>query len=65
MPEASFSRSMIFRCWGQTDSHCPHARQSPKAIKRKELKVYDTNIYSQEMPIIDIDIDQFYFAFGL
>ena len=36
-----------------------------KAIKRKELKVYDTNIYSQEMPIIDIDIDQFYFAFGL
>jgi hypothetical protein len=35
------------------------------AIKRKELKVYDTNIYSQEMPIIDIGIDQLYFAFGL
>jgi len=34
-------------------------------IKRKELKVYDTNIYSQEMPIIDVDIDQLYFAFGL
>ena len=35
------------------------------AIQRKELKVYDTNIYSQEMPIIDIGIDQLYFAFGL
>ena len=35
------------------------------AFQRKNLKVYDTNIYSQEMPIIDIDIDQLYFAFGL
>ena len=35
------------------------------AIQRKELKVYDTNIYSQEMPIIDVDINQLYFAFGL
>ena len=36
-----------------------------KALQRKELKVYDTTIYAQEMPIIDIDINQFYFAFGL
>ena len=36
-----------------------------KAIQREELKVYDTTIYSQEMPIIDVDIKQFYFAFGL
>ena len=36
-----------------------------KAIQRKEIKVYDTTIYSQEMPIIDVDIKQFYFAFGL
>ena len=36
-----------------------------KAIHRKELKVYDTTIYSQEMPIIDVDINQLYFAFGL
>ena len=35
------------------------------AIQRKELKVYDTNIYSKEMPIIDVDINQLYFAFGL
>ena len=36
-----------------------------KAIQRKEMKVYDTTIYSKDMPIIDIDIEQFYFAFGL
>ena len=36
-----------------------------KVIQRKELKVYDTTIYSKEMPIIDINIDQLYFAFGL
>ena len=36
-----------------------------KAIQRKEIKVYDTTIYSQEMPIIDVGIEQFYFAFGL
>ena len=35
------------------------------AIQRKELKVSDTNIYTQEMPIIDADINQLYFAFGL
>ena len=36
-----------------------------KAIQRKELKVYDTTIYSKDMPLIDVDINQFYFAFGL
>ena len=36
-----------------------------KVIQRKELKVYDTTIYSKEMPIIDVNIDQLYFAFGL
>ena len=36
-----------------------------KAIQKKELKVYDTTIYSKEMPIIDADINQLYFAFGL
>ena len=35
------------------------------AIQRKELKVYDTNIYSQEMPIIELDSNTLYFAFGL
>ena len=36
-----------------------------KTLQRKELKVYDTTIYSQEMPIIEANIDQLYFAFGL
>ena len=36
-----------------------------KAIQRKELKVYDTTVYSKDMPLIDVDINQFYFAFGL
>ena len=35
------------------------------AIKKKELKVYDTTIYAQEMPILDVDSKQLYFAFGL
>ena len=35
------------------------------AIQRKNLKVYDTTIYSKDMPIIDVDINQLYFAFGL
>ena len=34
-------------------------------IQRNELKVYDTNIYAQKMPIIDADINQLYFAFAL
>ena len=35
------------------------------AIQRKNLKVYDTTIYSKDMPVIDVDINQLYFAFGL
>ena len=34
-------------------------------IQRKELKVYDTTIYSQDMPIINTDINLLYFSFGL
>ena len=34
-------------------------------IKRKELNVYDSTIYAQEMPNINVDINQLYFAFGL
>ena len=36
-----------------------------RTIKRSELKVYDTKIYAQEMPSIEVDIDQLYFAFAL
>ena len=36
-----------------------------KIIQRSELKVYDTKIYSQEMPIIDVDMNHLYFAFAL
>ena len=32
------------------------------AFEREELNVYDTTIYSQKMPIIDVDSSQFYFA---
>ena len=35
------------------------------ALQRQELKVYDTTMYSQEMPTFKIDTEQFYFAFGL
>ena len=35
------------------------------ALQRKELVVYDTTMYSQEMPSINLDINNFYFAFGL
>jgi len=35
------------------------------AIQRKNLKVYDTTIYSKDMPVIYVDINQLYFAFGL
>ena len=35
------------------------------AIQRRELKVYDTTIYAQEMPSITVDANQLYFAFGL
>ena len=33
--------------------------------QRKELKVYDSTMNSQEMPSININSDNFYFAFGL
>ena len=36
-----------------------------RAIDRNELRVYDKTIYAQEMPIIDVDINQLYFAFAL
>ena len=36
-----------------------------KIIKRSELKVTDSTIYSKEIPIIDVDMDKLYFAFGL
>ena len=35
------------------------------AIKRKEFKVYDTKMHAQEMPYIDVNTSNFYFAFGL
>ena len=34
-------------------------------FKRDEIKVYDSTLYSQEMPIIDLDKNSFYFAFGM
>ena len=34
-------------------------------LKRIEIRAYDSTLYSQEMPIIDINKEQFYFAFGL
>ena len=36
-----------------------------KALQRNELNVYDSTIYAQEMPSINITKDQLYFAFGL
>ena len=34
-------------------------------FKRDEIKVYDSTLYSQEMPIIELDKNSFYFAFGM
>jgi hypothetical protein len=34
-------------------------------LNRKELKVYDSTLYAQEMPFINLDRNYFYFAFGL
>ena len=34
-------------------------------IKRTEIKVYDSSLYAQEMPIININKEYFNFAFGL
>ena len=39
--------------------------QIVKVIKRDELNVFDSTIYAQEMPTINVGIDQLYFAFGL
>ena len=36
-----------------------------KTFQRSEVKVYDTTVYSKEMPFIDIDINKLYFAFAL
>jgi hypothetical protein len=40
-------------------------QQIIKTIQRREIKVYDTTIYSQEMPFIDVDINKLYFSFAL
>ena len=34
-------------------------------MKRSEIKVYDSTLYAQEMPIINLERNQFNFAFGL
>ena len=34
-------------------------------IKRNEIRVYDSSLYSQKMPTIDLQRNYFYFAFGL
>ena len=36
-----------------------------RTIERKEIKVYDSTFYSQSLPIIDINPNLVYFAFGL
>ena len=36
-----------------------------QTTKRKEIRVYDSTLYAQEMPLIELDKDKFYFAFGL
>ena len=36
-----------------------------RTIERKEIKVYDSTIFSQDIPIIDINPNLIYFAFGL
>ena len=34
-------------------------------FERKDIKIYNSNIYTQEMPILNIDSNLLYFAFGL
>ena len=34
-------------------------------VQRIEIRVYDSSLYSQEMPKIDVNKNYFYFAFGL
>ena len=41
------------------------AYQIAQTIQRNELVVYDSTMYGNEMPSIDINSDNFYFAFGL
>ena len=36
-----------------------------RTVQRSELKVFDTTIYAQKMPVIEANIDQLYFAFAL
>ena len=36
-----------------------------KTFQRQEIRVYDTSIYAQEMPSINIDSNNLYFAFGI
>ena len=36
-----------------------------KSFQREELRVYDSTMHGTEMPSIDINSEQFYFAFGL
>ena len=36
-----------------------------KTFQRKEIRVYDASIYAQEMPSINIDSNNLYFAFGI
>ena len=36
-----------------------------RTFQRSEMKVYDTTVYSKEMPSIDVDINKLYFAFAL
>ena len=36
-----------------------------RTIQRKEIRVYDSTIFSQEIPIIEVDPNLIYFAFGL
>ena len=35
------------------------------AMLRKEIKVFDSTLYAQEMPVIELDKENFNFAFGL
>ena len=36
-----------------------------QTFERKDIKIYDSTIYAQEMPTINIDSKNLYFAFGL
>ena len=36
-----------------------------QTFERKDIKVYNSNIYSQKMPILNINSNNLYFAFGL